>query len=229
MLLLRTFAPCLLLSFLAQQVSLSSGKRGTAARRVPSSRDKAATGRGGKFSTEDMQCTWRARDVGETVTLSVRCESPEARVRGGETDLSCDYIGKPRSCPAFGSKPGSFWKQVSRALRRLDWKLCKDERALVMAGGCKRAPRDSHFKLDISSSVASAQAGEPNTLPPPRPRPRNTTAANTSPAGNTRAPGGTGEACTERVDHRKTAEEYCRSSWTSVCFFFMSMLQSGDC
>eukprot|EP00064_Thunnus_orientalis_P020932 superscaffoldBa00006055_g21084 len=238
MLLLRTLAPCLLMAFLAQQVSLSSGARGKGRTAEERGADRtvtpapgraqrsggkgaapaaAATGRG-KFSTKDkMQCTWGARDVGDTVKLSVKCENPEARVKGGVTELRCDYNAKPQSCPGYQSDPRGFWKQVARALKKLKGKLCKDDRALVRTGMCKRAPRDAHFKLDISSSVASAQSGdvEPPRPPPPR---RASTAA---PAGST--------ACTRRADHRQKAEEYCNNAWASVCSFFFSMLQSDDC
>ncbi|XP_076004052.1 fibroblast growth factor-binding protein 1-like [Genypterus blacodes] len=218
MLLLRTFAPCLLLSILAQQVCLTSGKR--LAGRTP-------TGRG-KSSYRGMQCTWRAGDVGETVRLLVKCVNPEARITGGVTDRRCEYIGKPQSCPAFRSHPRDFWKQVSRAIKRLEGKLCTDDRVLVRTAVCKRAPRDSHFKLDMETSVVAAQSGEPNATRS-QPRIRNTTVP--SPAGNWRTPVNASTAAGEEecVDHRKTAEEYCRSSWTSVCTFFLSMLQSGDC
>ncbi|XP_022593803.1 fibroblast growth factor-binding protein 1 [Seriola dumerili] len=224
MLLLRTFAPWLLLAFLGQQVSLSSGARNktrgadktvvpTTGRAQRSGNKGAATGRG-KFSLKDeMQCTWGARDMGDTVRLSVKCEDPKARVKGGITDMECEYTAKPQSCRGYGSDPKGFWKQVARAIKRLQGKVCKDERALVKAGMCKRAPRDAHFKLDITSSVISAQSGDPET-PPPLPT-RSTSAGPT--------------ACTGRADHRKTAEEYCNSSWASVCSFFFSMLQGEDC
>ncbi|XP_040892427.1 fibroblast growth factor-binding protein 1-like [Toxotes jaculatrix] len=224
MLLLRTFAPWLMLAFLGQRVYLSSGARNKtrgadknvvqAPGRAQRSGNKGAVTGRGKFSIKDkMQCTWGARDVGDTVRLTVKCENPEARVKGGITDLQCAYNAKPQSCPSYQSDPKGFWKQVARALKRLQGKVCKDERALVKAGTCKRAPRDAHFKLDLASSVISAQSGDPET-PPPLP-PRSTTAGPT--------------ACTRRADHRKAAEEYCNSSWASVCSFFFSMLQSDDC
>ncbi|XP_051241552.1 fibroblast growth factor-binding protein 1-like [Dicentrarchus labrax] len=230
MLLLRTFAPWLLLAFLGQQVSPSSGARNKnrgadktvtpAPDRAQRSGDKsAATGRG-KFSSKDkMQCTWVAKDVADTVRLSVKCENREARVKGGVTDLECRYNAKPQRCPGYQSDPKGFWKQVARALKRLQGKVCRDERALVRAGMCKRAPRDAHFKLDMSSSVSAAQSGDT----PPLPLSNSTSTSTSSPA----APAGT-TACT-RADHRRKAEEHCSSSWASLCSFFFSMLQSDDC
>ncbi|XP_008291210.1 fibroblast growth factor-binding protein 1 [Stegastes partitus] len=218
MLLLRTLAPCLLLAFLGQQVSLSSAARSAdkLTGRAQRSDNKGARG---KFSTRDkMQCTWSVRVVGDTVKLPVKCENPEARIKGGVTDLSCEYNAKPATCPGYLSDPRGFWKQVGRALKKLQSKVCKDERALVKAGMCKRAPKDAHFKLNIFSSVSAAQSGDVPT-PPPR-----TTTTTSSPGT------GTGPtACTKRADHSKTAEDYCSSSWASVCSFFLSMLQSEDC
>lgn len=219
MLLLKTLAPCLLLAFLGQQVSLSSGARSVdhQSGRAQRSDKGAASGRG-KFTTRDkLQCTWNARVVGDAVKLQVRCENPEARIKGGVTELRCEYNAKPAMCPSYLSDTRGFWKQVGRALKKLQGKVCRDERALVKAGMCRRAPKDAHFKLDISSSVASAQSGEPETVPPPPPR----ITSNGTGTGPT--------ACTKRADHRKSAEEYCSSSWASVCSFFLSMLQSEDC
>ncbi|XP_044046887.1 fibroblast growth factor-binding protein 1-like isoform X1 [Siniperca chuatsi] len=218
MLLLRTFAPWLLLVFLGQQVSLSSGARNKnrGADKTVTPAPGRAQRRGnkpaesGKFSIKDkMQCTWRATNFDDTVTLSVKCENREAR----STDLECQYKAKPQSCPGYQSQPKAFWKQVARAFKRLQGKVCTDDRALVRAGVCKRAPREAHFKLDKSSS-----SGDPQTPQPLPPRAAPTAAA---PAGPT--------ACTGRADHRKKAEEHCNSSWVSVCSFFFSMLQSDDC
>ncbi|XP_053713170.1 fibroblast growth factor-binding protein 1-like [Synchiropus splendidus] len=158
-----------------------------------------------KFTNKDkMQCTWNATGPEEKMTLSVTCENPEARIIGGETDLQCDYNGRPALCPGFRSNPRVYWKQVARALKRLQGKLCKDRRALVKAGTCKSAPRDTHFKLVLGSAVSSAQSGGIDIPPPP---------------GST--------VCTRT--HRQTAEEYCSHTWASVCTFFLAMLQKENC
>ncbi|KAM7009161.1 fibroblast growth factor-binding protein 1-like [Tautogolabrus adspersus] len=228
--LLQTLAPWLLLVFLGQQVSVSSGARNknreadktvtSAPGRAQRSGNKssAATGRGKFAITKDkMKCTWGAKDVGDTVKLSVKCENPEARIKGGTTDIECDYNGKPQRCPGYQSDPKGFWKQVARAFKRLQGKACHDARALVRAGMCKRAPRDAHFKLDISSSVASSQSGgmSEDLQPPPPPRP-----TKSSPYGPT--------ACTGVEQQRRKAEENC-GKWASLCTFLFSMLQSDDC
>uniref|UniRef100_A0A3Q4GG89 Fibroblast growth factor binding protein 1b n=1 Tax=Neolamprologus brichardi TaxID=32507 RepID=A0A3Q4GG89_NEOBR len=160
-----------------------------------------------RFSTKTKDsCTMVVSAPGNYTRLRVSCK--------GQTpgrSYYCDFQGKPTLC-----RPQNFWKQVARALKRLQGKVCKDERALVRAGMCKRAPRSTHFKLDISSSRVSAQSGDPGTQPPPPlPSSHSTSTATT--------------ACTRRrADHGKTAEEYCSSSWASVCSFFLSMMQSEE-
>lgn len=243
MLLLSTFTPWLLLGFLAQHLCLSSGARdkGRSAAQKPPAQGLApvverAQRSGGrsegatryKFHIKDgMQCAWTVISVGDRVKLSVKCENPRARVEGGETDLSCDYYAKPQTCPGFQTDPKGFWKQVARALKRLQRKVCRDERALVKAGMCKRAPGDAHFKLDVFSSVASAQSGVDITVPT---RPRTSTSPPTASTATTttQAPRGT-TSCKGRADHQKTAEEYCSSSWASLCSFLLSMVQNEDC
>ncbi|XP_032393965.1 fibroblast growth factor-binding protein 1 [Etheostoma spectabile] len=225
MLLLKTSVPWLLLAFLGQQVSQSSGgrtkNRGADKSVTPApgraqgggGNKPAASGRG-KFSIKDkMQCMWEAKNVGDTVGLSVKCE---ARIKGEASDVQCKYNAKPQSCPEYQTDTKGFWKQVARAFKRLQGKVCNDDRALVRAGMCKRAPRDAHFKLD-RSSVAFSQSGEPETPQPPPSLSISTAAA---PSGPT--------ACSRRADHRKTAEENC-SGWASVCNFFLTMLQSNEC
>ncbi|KAM9793117.1 fibroblast growth factor-binding protein 1 [Neosynchiropus ocellatus] len=189
------------LLLLTLHLLLSSAGPGRAAR----GRDSGASAGRGKFTNKDkMQCTWRSTESEEKAKLSVTCENPEARISGGVTDIQCDYDGRPALCPGFRSDPRAYWKQVARALKRLQGRLCNDPRALVKAGMCKQAPRDSHFKLDITTSVASAQSGGIDVPEPP---------AST--------------ACS--ATHRQTAEEYCSQTWASLCTFFLEMLQKENC
>lgn len=216
MYLLRTFAPWVLVVLLGYQVCASSAKRSGAELSVTEARSRAhgpgdkssATGRG-KFLIDEeqdrkMQCTWVAQDVPDAVRLSVKCEDPEARIRGGVTELQCQYNAKPQLCPGYLSNPKGFWKQVSRAFKKLQSKVCYDVRALVRTGMCKSAPRGAHFKLDINTSVASAQSGGYDTY------------------------SGTPEPSACAAQSRRKAEEHCNSSWVSLCELFFSMVES-DC
>lgn len=161
----------------------------------------------GKFSSRDrMRCTWSAGEAGDAVKVRVSCVTPGAQRHGGMTATSCEYLGRPRSCPGYNQNPKTFWKQVARAFQKLQNKVCVDGRALVKAGMCRRAPREVHLRLD-PKSVKRGPA-DPTTLPPLQ---------HTTPA------------CATRAERRRTAEDLCSSSWASVCAFFMSMLQSEDC
>ncbi|XP_021175958.2 fibroblast growth factor-binding protein 1 [Fundulus heteroclitus] len=163
---------------------------------------------GGKFSTRDgMRCTWSAGEAGDAVKVRVHCETSGARGHGGITETSCEYLGRPRSCAGYYSDPKAFWKQAARAFKKLQRKVCADRRALVRVGMCRRAPGEAHLRLDPNSVKKSTSA--PTTPPPPL---HATTAA-----------------CVKRADHQRTAEEYCSSSWASVCAFLMSLVQSEDC
>ncbi|XP_047222288.1 fibroblast growth factor-binding protein 1-like [Girardinichthys multiradiatus] len=160
-----------------------------------------------KFSTSDrMRCTWSAGEAGDAVKVRMNCETPGAQSHGGITETSCEYLGRPRSCPGFNSDPTAFWRQVARAFKKLQGKVCADRRALVKAGMCKRAHRDAHLRLDPNSVKKSATA--PTTPLPIHP---------------------TTTACVKRAEHQRTADEYCSSSWASLCAFFMFMVQSEDC
>lgn len=218
--LLQTLALLLFVAILGHQVSPSSGERRgkwaeTSERTVTAAPARAQrTGAKGKFNFTEkewndeevhMQCSWAAKDVAGAVKLSVKCENPEARIKGGVTDLECDYEGKPQRCLGYQTHPTGFWKQVTRGFKKLQGKVCKDERARVKAGLCRGAPRDAHFKLDIGSSRVSAQSGgldmPPTTL----------------------------TSCVGRDNARKKAEQHCNSSWASVCAFFFEIVQSDDC
>lgn len=223
--LLRALGPWVLVVLLGYQVRASSldprgadpsgtGPRGRA---LVGGGKAPATGRG-KFlidggQEQKMQCTWVAQDVHDEVALSVKCEDPEARVRGGVTELQCAYTGRPQLCRGYRSNPKGFWKQVSRAFKRLQTKVCADDRALVRTGMCKVAPRGAHFKLDINTSVTSAQSGgvgvgvggvdDDRRLSTPEP-----------------------SACDARS--RRRAEEHCDGSWVSLCALLFSMVEH-DC
>ncbi|KAM3864782.1 fibroblast growth factor-binding protein 1-like [Diretmus argenteus] len=245
MLLLRTLAPWLLVAFLAQQVSPSSGARERGRHNNKEDRgeetvedrgeERKVSGRGGKaaatrgkFSTKNkMRCTWAAREDGDVVTLGIDCKHEEAsRV------TRCEYTAKPASCPGYGSNPAGFWKQVARALKKMKDDLCSNHKALVKAGMCKRAPRDAHFKLDTGSAAASpAQEPDDRMRQPETPGTRTPSSAITRPTAAVLAPGRpatTGRSCTERADQRELAEEYCSSSWASLCTFFFTMVQGAD-
>ncbi|KAK1175281.1 fibroblast growth factor-binding protein 1-like [Acipenser oxyrinchus oxyrinchus] len=157
----------------------------------------------GKFTTKDKaQCTWTAAE-GDTFSLRVNCKK-------SEESYACEYVGRPSACTQYASNSKSYWKQISRALKKQK-NLCKDAASVLKAGMCKKAPRDSHFKLS-ENSLATAKENTPSSVPENAPAPAVTPKT---------------KNCTDSIDQNKLAEEYCSGSWTSLCTFFISMVQ--DC
>lgn len=147
----------------------------------------------GKFSTKDKtHCTWLATGE-DAFTLGVTCK------KGGDTFV-CEYTARPTACPDYASNVKQYWKQIARALKKQKV-LCKDPKALVKAGMCRRAPKVAHFKLSDTPSK------HPDSSTP-------------SPASSG------GKSCTDYQKQR--AEEYCSTSWSSLCTLFFSMVQGGD-
>ncbi|XP_041839474.1 fibroblast growth factor-binding protein 1-like [Melanotaenia boesemani] len=217
MVLLKSFTLWLLLGFLEQQVAMTSAGRAAnkTSSRAQRNGDKIPATARGRFSTSDkLQCSWNGREDKEAVKLWVTCKNPEARTASDVTNLECEYNAKPQSCPGYQSETKGFWKQVGRALKKMQNQVCRNKLALVKTGMCKRTS-GAHFKLDVNTIIISPQSEGPGTHTPP-PLPSRLTTVGPTP-------------CTKRADHRKTAEEYCSSSWASVCSFFLSMLQSDDC
>lgn len=122
--------------------------------------------------------------------------------KGGQR-FECEYVARPNACPQYASNAKGYWKQIARALKKQKT-MCNDATALVKAGMCRKAPKDAHFKLNNNARTKT-------TNPPP-----------------SVAPAGLKSNCPE-VDLNKLGEEYCSSSWSSLCTFFFSMVHSDDC
>nr|XP_023655187.1 fibroblast growth factor-binding protein 1 [Paramormyrops kingsleyae] len=120
----------------------------------------------------------------------------------GEESFNCEYTATPARCPQYASNVKMYWKQIARALKKQKT-LCQDANAIIKTGVCKKAAKDAHFRLNLAP---------PQTV---------TETAIMSSKGN--------KSCTEDVDNEKRAEEYCNGSWSSLCTFFFSMVQNGDC
>ncbi|XP_055061450.1 fibroblast growth factor-binding protein 1 [Misgurnus anguillicaudatus] len=161
----------------------------------------------GKFKTSDkVQCSWVAR--GEDTyyyTLTVTCKP------GKRDGLTCNYTGKPSSCPEFASNTENYWKQISRSLKKQK-KLCVDPRSMLRAGMCKSAPLEAHFRLSETEHAKS----------PKKPIKNKEVKTNATMPDSTRK-------CTPQIDHSKTAKEKCGDSWASLCTFVFTLIQNGDC
>lgn len=150
----------------------------------------------GRTANKDgTRCTWAATEgsVGEdgAFVLSITCK------KGTEKNLQCEYTAKPRLCPEYTSNTEAFWKQIGRSLKKQK-KLCRDSKALLKAGMCRKAPRAAHFALRTTPKV--------HPTPTRKKKP-----------------------CSNLTNRQKLAEEYCNSSWSSVCAFFFAMVETEDC
>ncbi|KAM3866836.1 fibroblast growth factor-binding protein 1 [Diretmus argenteus] len=120
--------------------------------------------------------------------------------KGGRS-FSCEYVAKPSVCPQFVSNAQLYWKQIARALKKQKT-LCQDKTALLKVGMCRKAPRDAHFRLNGAQMIAPP-------APPPSHRPAGV------------------KSC--KADSKNIAEEYCSDTWSSLCMFFFTMVQTDDC
>ncbi|KAJ8384865.1 hypothetical protein AAFF_G00197750 [Aldrovandia affinis] len=214
MTILNHFALVLLLACVAQHVFIincekeqgrrgnrdGKGGQGPPQQKPPSTSAGGKAYLKGKFSTKDKtQCTWLANEE-DTVTLGIVCQK-------GGVGFNCEYTARPATCAPYASNVKAYWKQIARALKKQK-NICQDTAALIKTGMCKKAPKDAHFKLSIS------------TPPPPTVRPETTTTTLSSSENN---------SCTDKIDKKKLAEEYCSGSWVSLCNFIFTMVQSEDC
>lgn len=113
--------------------------------------------------------------------------------------FECKYVAKPTSCPQYSSNSEAYWKQITRSLRKQKG-LCRDSKARVKALMCRSAPEEAHFRLMLTRSSSRVPS------PPPGPPP-----------------------CPGRVDKQKRAEEYCTSTWSSLCTFLFLMIENDEC
>ncbi|XP_048033086.1 fibroblast growth factor-binding protein 1 [Megalobrama amblycephala] len=120
--------------------------------------------------------------------------------KNGAKTFGCEYEAKPATCQQYASNTKAYWKQIARSLKKQK-RLCRDSTAMVKAGMCRSAPADAHFRLK--------DARPSSRVPLP------------TPAGNNH--------CPDRIERLKVAEEYCSSSWSSLCTFFFLMLENDEC
>lgn len=216
MALLTNLTVLLLLGCISHQLALiscqkSPGRRGRGSERGQH-RDKPALKAArqakspqslkGKTATKDgSECRWAATGQ-DVVVLVVTCKK-------GGTNFSCEYEARPSACPQYASDARLYWKQVARALKKQK-NLCRDRRAMIRAGMCRRASRDAHFTLrgnreKVVTAVTAVTAPSPTLQPH------------------------LGRVTTCPSKNKKRAEEFCDESWSSFCMFFFTMVQGDDC
>ncbi|XP_041952592.1 fibroblast growth factor-binding protein 1 [Alosa alosa] len=223
----RNLVLLFLLACIAQHVSEAGSDKGrekkgktdgvdsSSGSRTPRGNDNVPKG---KFTTKDKaQCTWKAEGT-DTYIMTITCKK-------GKKSSECTYTARPDTCPGYSGNTKGYWKQIARDLKKQK-KLCQDPGALIKAGMCKRAPQDAHFKLeDATPNVDLTKVVEQRKPVDGKEQVSTSTKRTTTVS----APVGAKDtSCTERVDHKKLAEEKC-GSWASLCNFLFTIVQSGDC
>lgn len=164
----------------------------------------------GKFVSKDSkaECTWSVSGS-ETVALNVECTK-------GETKVSCAYGGNPAACPSYVANQKSYWKQITRALKKQK-NICQDQKAVLKSKECKKGPSEAHLRYLLPSMPV------PNHEHKVQEQPNPTTKVDIiEPT----------KDCVEDADvleKQRLAKDYCGDSWSSLCSFFFSMVQGKSC
>ncbi|XP_061440674.1 fibroblast growth factor-binding protein 1 [Rhineura floridana] len=169
----------------------------------------------GKFVTKEKSaCTWALNEA-ETASLKVDCKR-------GESTFSCEFSGSPSSCPQYAENKKSFWKQITRSLKKQK-NICEDPKSILKSRICKKGPSTAHLRLVTPHSSRQdkpVQHGKDTSLAP------------VPPVTSETQPGKASSDCVDDIDYidqSKVAEEYCSESWLSICNFFISMVQDKKC
>uniref|UniRef100_A0A8C3ZVI2 Uncharacterized protein n=1 Tax=Denticeps clupeoides TaxID=299321 RepID=A0A8C3ZVI2_9TELE len=159
----------------------------------------------GKFSTKDkMRCAWRASGD-DVYNLTLTCS------KDGAARVTCAFTGRPGACAGYARNADAYWRQVERALKKRE-APCREPRAPIRAGMCKRAPGNAHFRR-APDGAEDAKSTEGQGRKATRRTGTVTVAAST---------------CT-RTDHSQQAREKCGEAWASLCNMLFTLVQSTDC
>ncbi|XP_039554904.1 fibroblast growth factor-binding protein 1 [Passer montanus] len=174
----------------------------------------------GKFETkENAECTWSVMDT-SAVTVHVQCKH-------GDREFWCEFSGDPSSCAQYAANQKSYWKQVSRSLKKQK-QICQDPKSVLKSKLCRKGPQSAHLRLTHSSLLTAVGLAKENTV-------HHTQEVVQTPADASvteKRPEHSPQDCVEDVDYidqKKVAEEYCPESLLSFCNFFITMVQDKRC
>ncbi|KFQ22259.1 Fibroblast growth factor-binding protein 1, partial [Merops nubicus] len=174
----------------------------------------------GKFKTkEDAECTWAVTDT-NAATVHIECKH-------GDSEFWCDFSGDPSTCAQYAANQRSYWKQVSRSLKKQK-QICQDPRSVLKSKVCRKGPRSAHLTLTRSSLLTSVGSGKRNRIHPAKEVAQTPAAASVTEKKPEHSP----QDCVEDIDYidqKKVAEEYCPESLLSFCNFFITMVQDKKC
>ncbi|XP_068005325.1 fibroblast growth factor-binding protein 1 [Melanerpes formicivorus] len=174
----------------------------------------------GKFKTkENVECSWAVTNV-NTATVHIECKH-------GDSEFWCEFSGDPSTCAQYAANQRSFWKQVSRSLKKQK-QLCQDPKSVLKSKVCKKGPQSAHLRLTHSSLLTSAGPAKGNTVHRAEEVVQTLAFASVTEKKLEHHP----EDCVEDIDYvdqKKVAEEYCPESLLSLCNFFITMVQDKKC
>ncbi|XP_030348323.1 fibroblast growth factor-binding protein 1 [Strigops habroptila] len=174
----------------------------------------------GKFKTkENAECTWAVTDMNAR-TVHVECKH-------GDSEFWCEFSGDPSTCAQYAANQKSYWKQVSRSLRKQK-QICQDPKTVLKSKVCRKGPRSAHLKLTRSSLLTSVGPANGNTMHHTEEVVQNPPSVSVTEKRLEHSP----EDCVEDIDYidqKKVAEEYCPEGFLSFCNFFITMIQDKKC
>ncbi|XP_062430892.1 fibroblast growth factor-binding protein 1 [Rhea pennata] len=174
----------------------------------------------GKFKTkENAECTWAVTDI-SAATVHIECKN-------GENKFWCEFSGDPSSCSQYAANQKSYWKQVSRSLKKQK-QICQDPKSVLKSKVCRKGPQTAHLKLTSSSLLMSVGRVKGNATH----HAKEGAQASASASITKKQPEQNSQDCVEDIDYidqRKVAEEYCPESLLSFCNFFITMVQDKKC
>ncbi|XP_039097468.1 fibroblast growth factor-binding protein 1 isoform X2 [Hyaena hyaena] len=219
----------LLFLLLAAQVSLVKSKKEAKNRRVSKgTTDKLHTlGETqikppkhlteGKFVTQDhAKCRWVATEQEKGIALKVECTRRDNK-------FSCVFKGNPTSC--LESNKNVYWKQIVRNLRSQKV-LCGDAKTILKTRVCRKKFPESNLKLVNSTLVWNKKPSQEELSI----KEQIMTKENI-PSEETQTIVTSDPKCAEDPDliKQKVALDFCGESWSSVCRFFITMIQDDSC
>ncbi|KFW12279.1 Fibroblast growth factor-binding protein 1, partial [Eurypyga helias] len=199
-----------------------SGKKQTESNQENEKGHKSKGGKSpkGKFKTkENVECTWAVTDM-NAATVHVECKH-------GDSEFWCKYSGDPSTCPQYAANQKSYWKQVSRSLKKQK-QICQDPKSVLKSKVCRKGPRSAHLRLTHSSLLTSVGPAEGSTVHHAKEVAQTPAATSVTEKKPEHGP----QDCVEDIDYidqKKVAEEYCPESLLSFCNFFITMVQDKKC
>lgn len=198
----------------------------------------------GKFVTQDhAKCRWEVTEQGKGIVLKVECTRQDNK-------FSCVFTGNPTSC-LESNKKNVYWKQIGRSLRSQKV-LCGDAKTILKTRVCRKKFPESNLKLVNSTLIWNKKPSQELMEPSSREQSKASEASLMEPNKakglslkeqikvKEHIPSGPAEIqttatkdpkCAEDPDliKQKMALDYCGESWSSICKFFITMIQDNTC